>query len=60
MHPLRDIPLALGTLALLIGAFRSGAPICHDDSPQWLCKVVFYFVGTVLIGFSILGHYSPH
>ncbi len=65
MHivPLRDIPLAIGLIVLLIGFYRNGFEIkaCSDPaSPQWLCRLVFLFTGTVLIGFGILGNYSPH
>jgi hypothetical protein len=65
MHivPLRDIPLAIGVIALLIGIYRNGFEIkaCSDPgAPQWLCRLVFFFTGTVLIGFGILGNYSPH
>ena len=60
----RDIPLLLGAIAILIGAFRTATDRCvttpDDENPQWLCRAVFYFVGTVLIGFAIVGHYSPY
>lgn len=60
---LRDIPLAIGLIVLLTGIYRNGFEIkaCSDPaSPQWLCRLVFFFTGTVLIGFGILGNYSPH
>jgi hypothetical protein len=60
---LRDIPLAIGLIVLLTGFYRNGFEIkaCSDpSSPQWLCRLVFLFTGTVLIGFGILGNYSPH
>ncbi len=65
MHivPLRDIPLAIGFIVLLTGIYRNGFELkaCSDPaSPQWLCRLVFFFTGTVLIGFGILGNYSPH
>lgn len=59
IHYGRDIPLALGALALLIGTLRKAGP-CQGDGPDWFCKLVFFFVGVVLIGFGILGHYSPY
>jgi hypothetical protein len=60
---LRDIPLAIGLIVLLTGIYRNGFEIkaCSaPDSPQWLCRLVFFFTGTVLIGFGILGNFSPH
>ena len=62
---LRDIPLALGILAILIALTRRGNPIVPCDTPdgenpQWLCKVVLNFVGVCLIGFAILAQHSPH
>jgi hypothetical protein len=63
IHYLRDIPLTLGAVVLLIGFYRNGFEIksCSDPStPQWLCRLVFLFTGTVLIGFGILGNYTPH
>jgi len=65
MHivPLRDIPLAIGLIVLLTGIYRNGFEIkaCSSpDSPQWLCRLVFFFTGTVLVCFGILGNFSPH
>lgn len=61
---LRDIPLALGVLILLTGFYRNGFDIkpCSSDpdSPQWLCRLVFFFTGTVLVCFGFLGSYAPH
>jgi hypothetical protein len=65
IHYLRDIPLILGVIAVLTGLLRRTetapptAPSEYSD-PQWMCRVVFYFVGFVLIGFGVLGNYSPH
>jgi hypothetical protein len=61
---LRDIPLALGIAAILIGLARGGssfAPCATPDgeNPQWFCRVVLNFVGLVLIGFAILGNFTP-
>lgn len=59
---LRDIPLTLGVIAMLIGIFRrtpttmQAAP--SSDDPQWMCRGVFFFLGFVLIGFGVLGNYS--
>jgi|GEM_PF-2809166 len=65
INVLRDIPIALGIIAILIGFLRPGnsfTPCASEDgtNPQWLCRVVFHFVGIVLICFGILGNYSPH
>jgi hypothetical protein len=66
MHPnlVRDIPLALGVLAILIGISRYATDRCVQtldaENPQWFCRAVLYFAGTLLIGFGILGHYTPH
>ncbi len=63
IHYLRDIPLALGIIALLIGIFRNlpdSKPNCSETNPQWMCRAVFYFVGSVLICFGVLGNYFPH
>ncbi|NYF79391.1 hypothetical protein [Granulicella arctica] len=63
---LRDIPLALGIIFILIGFARGGsrtfAPCATPDgeNPQWFCRVVLNFVGLLLIGFGILGSYFPH
>lgn len=60
---LRDIPLLLGVIILLIGFYRNGFEIkaCSDpDSPQWLCRLVFFFTGSVLLCFSVLGNFAPH
>ncbi|QHN04286.1 hypothetical protein FTO74_13625 [Granulicella sp. WH15] len=66
MHPNlgRDIPLVLGIIALSIGVFRAATDRCTNtldgENPQWFCRAMFYFIGTVLICFGILGHYSPY
>jgi hypothetical protein len=65
IHYLRDIPLALGVAAILIGLYRGGSAISpcatpDGENPQWFCRVVLNFVGVILIGFAILGNYSPH
>jgi len=65
INVLRDIPLALGIIAILIGLVWGGgsfSPFSSPDpeNPQWFCRVVLNFVGTVLIGFAILGNFSPH
>lgn len=60
---LRDIPLTLGITAMLIGIFRKtseDAQTASSSDPQWMCRVVFFFIGFVLIGFGVLGNYSPH
>jgi hypothetical protein len=48
---------------LLTGVYRNGFEIkaCSEpDSPQWLCRLVFFFTGTVLVCFGVLGSYAPH
>lgn len=60
----RDIPLALGVLAILIGIIRGGrnfSPCTTPDgeNPQWYCRAVLNFVGTILIFFGILGNFTP-
>jgi hypothetical protein len=60
----RDIPLALGIIAILIGVVRGGksfSPCATPDgeNPQWYCRAVLNFVGTVLICFGILGNFTP-
>jgi hypothetical protein len=63
IHYLRDIPLILGAIVILVGIFRktpNNQPICTGTDPQWMCRVVFYFVGFVLLGFGVLGNYTPH
>ena len=63
LHYLRDIPLVLGAIILLTGFYRNGFEIkaCSGpDSPQWLCRLVFFFTGTVLVCFGVLGNYAPH
>jgi hypothetical protein len=63
MNYLRDIPLALGIIALLIGIFRNGIDVRtgpEPDSPQWLCRAMFLVVGTLLVCFSFIGNYTPH
>jgi hypothetical protein len=63
LHYLRDVPFALGIVAILVGIYRNGFEVraCSDPAtPQWLCRLVFFFTGTVLIGFGILGNYTPH
>ena len=66
MHPnlVRDIPLALGVVAVLIGVSRYATDRCvptpDQENCQWFCRAVFYFVGTVLIGFGVLGQFAPH
>jgi hypothetical protein len=64
MNLLRDVPLALGVAAILIGLARGGSPIApcatpDGENPQWFCRVVLNFVGICLIGFAILGNYTP-
>ncbi len=62
IHYFRDIPLLLGVIALLTGFWRNGFEVkaCSDPStPQWMCRLVFLFTGTVLIGFGILGNFTP-
>jgi len=62
IHYFRDIPLLLGVVVLLTGFYRNGFEIkaCSGtDSPQWLCRLVFFFTGTVLIGFGVLGNFTP-
>lgn len=61
---LRDIPLVLGILAILVGLFRGGnsfAPCATPDgeNPQWFCRAVLNFVGVCLIGFAIIGNFTP-
>ncbi len=60
----RDIPLALGVLAILIGLWRGGNAISpcatpDGENPQWYCRAILNFVGTVLICFGILGNFAP-
>jgi hypothetical protein len=62
IHYFRDIPLLLGAAVLLTGFYRNGFEIkaCSDPgAPQWLCRLVFLFTGTVLIGFGVLGNFAP-
>jgi hypothetical protein len=61
----RDIPLLFGIAAILIGLVRGGSnfsPCATPDgeNPQWFCRAILNFVGACLIGFAILGNYSPH
>jgi hypothetical protein len=68
MHPNlgRDIPLLLGAIALLIGISRATTaedrctPTPDGENPQWFCRAMFYFIGTVLICLGVVGHYSPY
>jgi hypothetical protein len=58
----RDVPLLIGVVVLLTGFYRNGFEVkaCSDPgAPQWLCRLVFLFTGTVLIGFGILGNFTP-
>lgn len=60
---LRDIPMIFGAAILLTGFYRNGFEIkaCSaPDGPQWLCRLVFFFTGTVLICFGVLGNFAPH
>jgi uncharacterized membrane protein YczE len=65
MHPnlVRDIPIALGIVAILIGIFRHATNQCvntpDQENPQWFCRAVFYFVGTVLIGLGLVENFAP-
>ncbi len=66
IHYLRDIPLLLGAIAMLVAIVRptpepSTTRVNSEEAdPQWICRAVFYFVGFVLIGFGVLGNYTPH
>jgi hypothetical protein len=60
---LRDIPFILGAVILLVGVYRNGFEIKACSGPggeQWLCRLVFFFTGTVLVCFGVLGNYAPH
>jgi uncharacterized membrane protein YczE len=59
---LRDVPFALGILALLVGIFRNGFEVRispDPDCPQWFCRAMFLVVGTLLICFGIIGNFYP-
>jgi hypothetical protein len=59
---LRDIPLALGILALLLGIFTNGFEIRlpgDSDCPQWFCRPMLLILGVLLIGFSFVGDLTP-
>jgi len=65
IHYFRDIPLALGIVAILIGVYRGGSSFSpcatlDGENPQWYCRAVLNFVGTILICFGILGNFAPH
>ena len=64
IHYFRDIPLALGALAILIGLWRGGSTVTpcvtpDGENPQWFCGAVLNFVGVVLLAFAALGHFTP-
>jgi hypothetical protein len=57
---LRDIPLGLGLIFLLVGIFTNGFEIKIDpNSPQWLCRPMLLIIGTLLICFSFVGQLTP-
>jgi uncharacterized membrane protein YczE len=59
---LRDIPLVLGIVAVLLGTFTNGIEIkiiSNPESPQWLCRPMLFIIGTLLICFSFVGQLTP-
>jgi len=57
---LRDIPLGLGLLALLLAAFTKGFEIkCDANSPQWFCRAMLLVLGILLVSFSFIGQLAP-
>jgi hypothetical protein len=61
IHYLRDIPLCLGVIVLLVGIFTRGFEIkCCADEPQWFCRPMLLLLGTLLLCFSFVGQLTPY